>query len=75
MGLISRLRTAMIHSSLSREEVFDLARQDRYTGAVTFHFRDGKARSVATGPPLQAELVEEEDTESGKPLGMPLTGR
>lgn len=61
MGVFSRLRDALARRrALSRNEVFDLARQDKFTGAVTFHFRDGKPLTVATGAPLQAELIEEE---------------
>lgn len=83
MGLFSRLKDAITRRpALTRDEVFDLARQDKFTGAVTFHFRDGKPLSVATGAPYQTELVEEECSKSGTPLEIPgapravgLTGR
>ncbi len=79
MGILSRLRDAIRRRpALTREEVFDLARQDRFTGAVTFHFRDGKPLSVATGAPYQTQLVEEECSVSGSTLQLPpvdLTGR
>lgn len=78
-GLFSRLRDAILRRpALTKDEVFDLARQDRFTGAVTFHFRDGKPLSVATGAPYQTELVEEECCQSGQTLQLPpadLTGR
>lgn len=71
MGLFSRLKDAITRRpALTRDEVFDLARQDKFTGAVTFHFRDGRPLSVATGAPYHAELVEEECVESGKPLAI-----
>lgn len=75
MGVFSRLHAAISRRALSREEVFDLARQDKFTGAVTFHFRDGKAKTVATGAPLQTELVEEEDRVSHTVPLEHLTGR
>lgn len=69
MGLFSRLKDAITRRpALTRDEVFDLARQDKFTGAVTFHFRDGRPLSVATGAPYQTELVEEECIQSGTPL-------
>lgn len=64
MGLASRLLAAFRRQQLSPGEVFDLARQDRLTGAVTFHFRDGIPRAVSYGQPYQSTLVEEEDSVS-----------
>lgn len=63
----SRLRDALVRGRLTREAVFDLARQDRLTGSVTFHFRDGKPLTVAMGSPLQTELVEEDAREDTLP--------
>lgn len=66
--LATRLLAALRRQAISVEQTFDLARQDRLNGSITFHFRDGVPRSVSYGQPYQASLVEEECTQSGKPL-------
>lgn len=60
----TRLETALLRDTqLSRDEVFDLARQDRYTGVIAFHTRDGVPVKVEAGRALQGNLKGDADRE------------
>lgn len=53
-------------------EVFDLARQHHYDGAITFHFRGGLPVRFEAGKPVQIDLAPPDiPVEMRKPLDSP----
>lgn len=45
---------------VSKASIFDLARQERFTGYIGFHFRDGIAHRVESGRTVQVDLDPDE---------------
>lgn len=53
-------RFSLTGQCISRDHIFDLARQEQFTGYIGFHFRDGIPRRVESGRPVQVDLALEE---------------
>lgn len=44
-------------ATFTREELFDLARQHRYDGAITIHFRGGIPSAFDAGRPVHGTIA------------------
>jgi hypothetical protein len=52
-------RYASLQQAISLRAFEDLLRRERYTGAVTYHYRNGVALRVEAGRPLTVGLLTE----------------
>ncbi len=70
-SLLARL--SRLGRPFSEREIFDLARQYKYDGSITFHFKGGIPKRFEAGRPVQGEIALDKPASSSAPSKMVAT--